>query len=154
MNIIRKKRVLIDASFVMWEWKWQLIFDSFAMIPDFEISQVPNWPIRESGIQLIYFHHFFFWYICAWAGIQTSNFLEEPFRTHTDALTFLELWDIKISAESDINCSAWQVSTEKVSTISAESDINYSDRNRQWWTCHLTLQKQTDSDTNFFIKGC
>ncbi len=60
---------------------------------------------------------------------------------------------IKISAESDINCSAWHVSTEKVSTISAESDVNYSKQNCQCWTCHLTLQSQTISDTNFFIRG-
>ncbi len=59
---------------------------------------------------------------------------------------------IKLSAESDINCSAWQVSTEKVSTISAESDINYSEQNCKCWTYHLTLQSQTDSDTNFFIR--
>jgi hypothetical protein len=54
---------------------------------------------------------------------------------------------IKISAESDINWSAWQVSAEKLSAISAESD-----RNCQCWTCHLTLQSQTNSDTNFFIR--
>ncbi len=52
-----------------------------------------------------------------------------------------------------INCSGWQVSTEKVSTISAESDIIYSERNCHCWTCHLTLQSQTNSDTNFFIRG-
>ncbi len=35
--------------------------------------------------------------------------------------------------------------------ISEESDINYSEQNCQCWTCHLTLQSQTDSDTDFFI---
>ncbi len=61
---------------------------------------------------------------------------------------------VKFKISADINCSAWLVSTEKVSTISAESDINNSEWNCQCWTCHLTLQSkqiQTNSDTNFFI---
>ncbi len=40
----------------------------------------------------------------------------------------------------------------KKSVLSLQSDINYSEWNCQCWTGHLTLQSQTNSDTNFFIR--
>ncbi len=75
--------------------------------------------------------------------------VEQTFLNASESWTILcrELlcMKIKISAESDIDCSAWQVNTEKVSTFSAESDINYSVRNCQCWTCHMQSQTQTFS---------
>ncbi len=101
----------------------------------------------------------FWWFFCYWLLI--AKFCStETFTLELPVMSLMKTFDLamqrkpvwthlkveRFSAESDINCSGWQVSTEKFSAISAESDINYSERNCQCWSCHLRqIQTQTFS---------
>ncbi len=91
-----------------------LFTDSFALIPDSEISHVKNLAIQESGIPFVYFHHFLRWNKsnCTWAEIRTSCLLKDPYRVQSDALAFLAM-----DPGFQITLKVWGISSYKMGCI-------------------------------------